>query len=215
MKIKVLVVDDHQLFRQGLINLLKNAEDIEVIGEAEDGVDAIEKAAQLKPNVILLDIAMKNKNGIEASKILKQEMPEIKILAVSMHSDSQYVKGMLEAGVDGYLLKNCTCPQLTQAIYAVHSGKKYLSEDITQIVIDGYLHSKPEVADNFALLSVREKEVFMLLAEGKSTREVAEELFISTKTVGSHKQNLCEKLELKNNSEIIKYAIKNELIVLD
>jgi DNA-binding NarL/FixJ family response regulator len=215
MKIKVLVADDHQLFREGLINLLHSAENIEVIAQAENGQDAIDKVMHYKPDVLLIDIAMKEMNGIEATKALKKNMPELKIVAVSMHSDKQYVKGMLQAGADGYLLKNCTYRQLTDAIYSTYDGKKFLSEDITEIVIDGYLHAAPSASDKFAQLSEREKEIFILFAEGKSTREIGDQLFISVKTVGTHKQNILEKLELKTNSDIVKYALKKGLIQLD
>ncbi len=215
MKIKVLVADDHQLFREGLINLLQSAEDIEVIGQAEDGESAIERVNKLKPDVLLIDIAMAKMNGIEATKILKGQMPELKIIAVSMHSDKQYVKGMLEAGADGYLLKNCTYRQLTDAIHSTYDGKKFLSEDITEIVIEGYLHAAPEESDKFSQLSEREKEIFVLLAEGGSTREIGEQLFISVKTVGTHKQHILEKLQLKTNSDIVKYALKKGIIQLD
>ncbi len=215
MKIKLIIADDHQLFREGLINLLQSAENIEVIAQAENGQDAIDKVKHFKPDVLLIDIAMKGMNGIEATKHLKVQTPELKIIAVSMHSDKQYVKGMLEAGADGYLLKNCTYRQLTDAIQSTYQGKKFLSEDITEIVIDGYLHSTPEDSDNYTQLSEREKEIFILLAEGHSTREIGEQLFISVKTVGTHKQNILEKLELKTNSDIVKYALKKGLISLD
>ncbi len=213
--IKVLIADDHQLFREGLHNLLKTAEDINVIAQAEDGEDAIDKVSTYQPDVLLIDIAMKNMNGIEATKLLKKKNPELKIIAVSMHSDKQYVKGMLEAGADGYLLKNCTYRQLTDAIYSTYAGKKFLSEDITEIVIDGYLNSDQVVSDNYSQLSEREKEIFMLLAEGHSTREIGEKLFISVKTVATHKQNILEKLELKTNSDIVKFALKKGLINLE
>lgn len=215
MKIKVLVADDHLLFREGLINLLQSAEEIEVIGQAEDGIDAIEKVTRLKPDVLLMDIAMKSMNGIDATRQIKTQMPELKIIAVSMHSDKQYVKGMLEAGADGYLLKNCTYRQLTDAIRSTYNGKKFLSEDITEIVIEGYLHSAPVEADIYDQLSDREKEIFILFAEGMSTREIGEQLFISVKTVGTHKQNVLEKLDLKTNSDIVKFALKKGLIDLD
>jgi len=139
MKIKVLVVDDHKLFREGIVTLLFSAENIEVIAQAEDGVEAIEKAKHYKPNVVLLDITMPRMNGIEATKKLKTLIPGIKIITHSMHSETQYVKGVLEAGADGYLLKNCTYRQLTDAIQSVYEGKKYLSEDITGMIISGYL----------------------------------------------------------------------------
>lgn len=214
MKIKVLIADDHQLFREGLVNLLFSAPDIEVIAQAEDGVQAIEKAKHYKPDVILIDIAMPNMNGIEATRKLKKELPEIKIIAVSMHSDRQYVKGILEAGADGYLLKNCTYRQLTDAIQSVNIGKKFLSEDITELVINGYLNYSENDSDGYSDLSQREQEIFQLFAEGKSTREIAEKLFISVKTVGTHKQHIFEKLELKTNADIVKYALKKGLIQL-
>jgi DNA-binding NarL/FixJ family response regulator len=215
MKIKVLVVDDHKLFREGIVTLLFSAENIEVVAQAEDGLDAIEKAKHYKPDVVLLDITMPRMNGIEATKKLKTLMPGIKIVSLSMHSDKQYVKGVLEAGADGYLLKNCTYRQLTDAIQSVYEGKKYLSEDITGMVISGYLTKSSSEASEYEKLSVREKEIFQLFAEGKSTREIGELLFISVKTVNTHKQNIMEKLELKSNADIVKYALKNGLINLD
>lgn len=215
MKIKVLITDDHKLFREGLANLLFSTPDIEVIAEAENGLEAIEKAKHFKPDVALIDIAMPEMNGIEATRELKKIMPELKIIAVSMHSDKQYVKGILEAGADGYLIKNCTYRQLTDAIKTVHSGKKFLSEDVTELVIKGYLDPNKAETNGYSLLSAREKEIFILYAEGKSTREIGETLFISVKTVGTHKQHILDKLDLKNTAELVKYAIKKEIIQLD
>lgn len=215
MKIKVLIVDDHQLFREGIVTLLFSAENIEVIAQAEDGLDAINKAKHFKPDVVLLDIAMPRMNGIEATKKLKVLMPDIKIITLSMHSDKQYVKGVLEAGADGYLLKNCTYRQLTEAIQSVYEGKKYLSEDITELVINGYLTPSNSETSEFEKLSTREKEIFLLFAEGKSTREIGDLLFISVKTVNTHKQNILGKLDLKSNADLIKYALKNGLINLE
>ncbi len=214
MAINVLIADDHQLFREGLVNLLSSAPDIKVIAQAKDGKDAIEKTRQLKPDVLLIDIGMPQMNGIDATRQLKKELPEVKIIAVSMHSDRQYVKGILEAGADGYLLKNCTYHQLTDAIVSVHSGKKILSDDITDLVIKGYLEPSDSEADGFSDLSEREVEILQLYAEGKSTREISEKLFISVKTVGTHKQHILEKLNLKNNADIIKFALKKGMIHL-
>jgi two-component system, NarL family, response regulator NreC len=213
MTIKVLIADDHQLFREGLVNLISSAPDIEVIGEAKDGLEATKKAKKLRPDLILIDIGMPNMNGIEATKTIKRDDPGIKIIAVSMHSDRQFVKGVLEAGADGYLLKNCTYRQLIDAIQSVVSGKKYLSDDITEMVIQGYLDPEEE-SENKNDLSEREIEVLKLYAEGKSTREISERLFISVKTVGTHKQHIFEKLGIKSNADMIKYAIKEGLIQL-
>lgn len=214
MTIKVLIADDHQLFREGLVNLLSSAPDVEVIAEAEDGKEATEKTKKLKPDVLLIDIGMPNMNGIEATRILKKDMPELKIIAVSMHSDRQFVKGILEAGADGYLLKNCTYRQLIDAIQSVKSGKKYLSDDITEMIIKGYLDPTETESEGYTELSEREMEILKLYAEGKSTREISEKLFISVKTVGTHKQHILEKLGLKTNADLVKYAIKEGLIQL-
>ncbi len=215
MTIKIVVADDHQLFREGLVNLLESDEQIQVIGQAEDGKIAIKKVMELKPDILLTDIAMPNMNGMEATRNLKKDLPDLKIIAVSMHSDRQFVKGMLTAGTDAYLLKNCTHQQLLEAVHTVYNGKKYLSEDITEMVISGYLDDSDSDDDKYKQLSEREKEIFLLLAEGISTREIGEKLFISVKTVGTHKQNILEKLELKNNSDIVKYALKKGLIQLE
>lgn len=212
MKIKVLLVDDHQLFREGIATLLFSAENIEVIAQAEDGTDAMDKVKHYKPDVVLLDIAMPRMNGIEATKKIKNLNPAIKIITLSMHSDKQYVKGVLEAGADGYLLKNCTYRQLTDAIQSVYDGKKYLSQDITEMVINGYLSPSGTSESEYDKLSVREKEIFMLFAHGKSTKEISDQLFISVKTVNTHKQNILVKLKLTSNTELVKFALKNGLI---
>jgi DNA-binding NarL/FixJ family response regulator len=215
MRIKVLIADDHQLFREGLANLLFSTENIEVIAQAKDGNEAIEKVKHFKPDVVLLDIAMPILNGIEATKKIKALFPDIKTITVSMHSDKQYVKGALEAGADGYLLKNCTYRQLTDAIQSVYDGKKYLSQDITELVISGYLTPSATDTNEYSTLSEREKDIFLLFAEGKSTKEISDKLFISVKTVNTHKQNILDKLGLKSNADIVKYALKNGLIRLE
>ena len=185
------------------------------LAEAKDGKEATEKAQKLKPDVVLIDIGMPVMNGIEATRIIKKENPKIKVIAVSMHSDRQFVKGVLEAGADGYLLKNCTYRQLIDAVQSVISGKKYLSDDITEMVIQGYLDPVDETSEGQMELSERELEVLKLYAEGKSTREISEKLFISVKTVGTHKQHILEKLNLKTNADMLKYGLKKGLIQLD
>ncbi len=214
MKTRVLIADDHQLFREGLINLISSAPDFEVVAEAKNGKEAVEKALEHIPDVVLIDIGMPVMNGTEATKLIKKKNPEIRIIAVSMHSDRQFVKGILEAGADGYLLKNCTYRQLIDAIESVTSGKKYLSDDITEMVIQGYLDPEVEGGSAFAELSEREMEVLKLYAEGKTTREIAEKLFISVKTVGTHKQHIFEKLDFNSNADLVKFAIKEGLIHL-
>ncbi len=215
MKIKVIVTDDNKAFREGLVTLLLSAPDIEVIAQAVNGMDAIKKAKYFQPDLMLLDIAMPEMDGIEATRKLKNIMPELKIIAISMHSDKQYIKGILEEGADGYLLKNSTYQQLTNAIHSVCAGKKFLGDDITEIIINGCLEPSSSKEEGDSQLSVREKEILIFIAEGKTIREIGDRLFISSKTVENHKQNILEKLELKTDADMVKYALKNELIQLN
>jgi len=215
MSIKILIADDHQLFREGLINLLSDTPEIEVIAHAENGKVAVEEAIIHKPDIVIMDIGMPVLSGIEATAIIKSKMPDIKVIALSMHSDKHYIKGMLEAGATGYLFKNCTHPQLIEAIETVYAGKKYLSDEITEVLIDDYLDKGDKTDDNIEDLTQREMDVLVLIAEGKTTRDISEQLFVSVKTVGTHKQNILKKLNLKTTVDIVKYALKKGIISLD
>lgn len=216
MVITILIVDDHQLFRQGLIKMLGGVDDFEVLAEARNGTEAIEKTRILKPDVILMDIGMPEISGVEATRYIRQHYPETKIIALTMHADKHYVQAMLAAGVHGYLFKNCTYAQLVEGITQVHQGKKYLDGMSTEILIDSYLGQDEQEASQHQdpRLSGREFEVLKLYAEGKSTKEISERLFISVKTVGSHKQNICEKLGLSSTADMIKYALRNGITEL-
>lgn len=215
MPIKILIADDHRLFREGLVNLLSQAPDIQVLGQSEDGQDIIQKAELLKPDIILMDITMPGLNGVEATGILKRTHPEIKIIALSMHSDNQYIKQILSQGAVGYLVKNCTYDQLIHAINLVYSGKKYLCEEIAETLIGDYLEIKKDNLLSDPNLTKRELEVLNLIAKGIPTREISEMLFISIKTVGSHKQKILEKLNLRTNADLIKYAIKKGMTSIE
>lgn len=215
MPIKILIADDHQLFREGLINLLSDSSEIEVIAQAEDGKETIIKARKFNPDIVIMDIGMPVMNGVEATEILKKELPNIKVIAISMHSDKHFIKGMLEAGASGYLLKSCTYDQLIESINAVYSGKKYLSDKITEVIIQDYLEKEEEIPNNDSKLSERESEILKLFAEGKTSREISELLFVSVKTVGTHKQHILEKLELKTTTDLVKYALKKGIISLE
>jgi len=215
MRIKVIIADDHQLFREGLVNLLANSDEVEIVAKAENGKDAIEKAEKYMPDLILMDIGMPIINGVEATQILHSKHPGLKIIALSMHSDKHYIKGMLEAGASGYLLKNSTYNQLLDAIKTVYGGKKYLSEQITDVLIDNYLGKNEVLPVKAPELTDREFEILKLYAEGKSAKEIAKQLFVSTKTVGTHKQNIMEKLHLKSTVEMAKYAIKNGIVSIE
>ena len=210
--VNIIIADDHQLFREGLVNLLSQASEIEVVAHAENGKDAVSKAKKFNPDIVLMDIGMPEMNGVQATEILHKAHPDIKVIALSMHSDKQYIKGMLEAGAYGYLFKNCTYDQLTEAINTVSTGKKYLSDKITEVLIEDYLGKEADAKEGKALLTKREFEVLKLIAEGKPIREIADLLFVSIKTIGTHKQNILDKLELKSTTDLVKYALKNGII---
>lgn len=212
--IRVLVSDDHPLFRQGIVNMLIESGEIDVVGQAENGRDCIEKATQLNPDIIMMDIGMPVMNGLEATIELKRKLPAIRVIALSMYIEKHYFKGMLEAGAWGYLLKDCSYEQLIESIRTVHGGKKYLSDRITDAVIEDYLGNDSKNDDLYHLLSDREFVIFKMIAEGKSPVEIAEELFISTKTVNTHKQNILAKLKLKTSADLIKLAIKRGIVTI-
>lgn len=214
MSIRILIADDHQLFREGIANLLSASLQIEIVGQAENGQEAIEKAKNLKPDIVIMDLSMPVINGVDATRILHKELPETRVLVLSMHCDKHYIKEALEAGASGYLFKNCTYDQLIEAVNTVYRGKKYLSDKITEVLIQDYLSKEEKVCDNSQELSERESEILKLKAEGKSTREISDMLFISVKTVGTHKQHILEKLNLKSIADLIKYAIKKGIVEL-
>jgi DNA-binding NarL/FixJ family response regulator len=212
MSIRILIADDHQLFREGIVNLLSASPQIEVVAQAENGQEAIEKAKKLKPDIVIMDIGMPILNGVDATRILYEELAETRVMMLSMHSDKFYVKKALEAGAYGYLFKNCTYDQLIEAVNSVSRGKKYLSDKITEVLIEDYLSKDEDVSRDEQRLSERESEILKLMADGKSAKEISELLFISVKTVGTHKQHIMEKLNLKTTADIIKYAIKKGII---
>lgn len=215
MTIRILITDDHQLFRDGIANLLAASPQIEIVAQAENGHEAIEKAKRLKPDILIMDLSLPVINGVDATRILHKELPETKVLILSMHAEKNYIKEALEAGAFGYLFKDCTYDQLIEAINTVYHGKKYLSDKITEVLIQDYLNKDEEIQEKSPELSERESEILKLIAEGKSTCEIADLLFISVKTVGTHKQHILEKLNLKSTADLIKYAIKKGIVGLE
>lgn len=214
MSIKIIIADDHQLFREGITKLLSNATEIEVVAQAENGEEAIVVVSKYMPDLILMDIGMPVLNGIEATRMIIHQFPEVKVLALSMHADKEYIKDILDAGASGYVLKSCTYAELVKAIRSVVDGKKYLSEQVTEIVLQDYLAKDEDNLEPKVSLSKRELEILKLIAEGKSSREISEGLFISIKTVGTHKQHILKKLELKTNADMVKYALREGIISL-
>jgi two-component system response regulator NreC len=212
MTIQVLLADDHKIVRDGLRVLIERCHDMQVIAEAEDGRKALQLARKHKPDVVIMDISMPDLNGIDATRQILQELPGAKVIALSMHSDKQFVDGMLRAGAVGYLLKDCAADELIQCIRIVLSGRICLSPGITGFLVNEYLHpTRDEVLAPRSELSVREREVLQMIAEGRSTKDIANSLHISIKTVETHRKNIMEKANLHSVAELTKYAIRNGL----
>jgi two-component system response regulator NreC len=216
MRTRILLADDHQIMRQGLIALLGKHPSMQVIAEAENGIQTLEIARREKPDVIIMDIAMPDINGIEVTRQLKAELADIKIIALSMHADRRFVTEILKAGASGYVLKQSAFEDLVTAIKAVMMNRKFLSADILDSVVDDYVSqlSKTDY-EAYRQLSDRERQVLQLLAEGNSTKEIAYKLRVSVKTVESHRQNIMTKLGIHSLPGLTKFAIREGLTSLE
>jgi len=216
MSIKVLLVDDHAIIREGLRSLLERQPEMEVIADTDDGRKAIELVQELLPNIVIMDISMPGLNGIEATRQITAEFPDVKVIALSIHSKRRFVADMLSAGATGYILKECLFDELVQAIKAVAAGGRYLSPRITDLVVSDYVKRLSATADSpFEALTTREREVLQLVAEGKSTKQIALELHVSTKTIEANRRQIMEKLNIHNVAELTKYAVREGLTTLE
>jgi len=212
MGIKILIADNHRIVREAIGYLLSKELGMEVVGEAEDGRTAVQLARQLQPNVAIMETAMPNLNGIEAARQIVRELPDVKVIALSAHSDRRSVREMLKAGASGYVLKSCAFQELVSAIRNVVSNQTYLSSQISGIVVEGYVHRLAEDETSvYSVLTAREREVLQLIAEGKSTKVIAKELHVSPKTIEWHRSQLMNKLNLQSVAELVKYAIREGL----
>lgn len=212
MSIRLILVDDHKIVRDGLRSLLEKTPGMEVIAEAAEGRAAVQLVRELSPNVVIMDVAMPDLNGIEATRRIREENPETKIVALSMHSDKRFIAGMLNAGASGYLLKDCAFEELAGAVNTIVEGKYYLSPSIAGVVVAEYIRSLPEKKSSvFSDLTAREREVLQLLAEGKNTARIAATLHVSEKTVETHRRNMMNKLGIQSMAGLIKYAIREGL----
>ncbi|MDP4276523.1 MAG: response regulator transcription factor, partial [Bacteroidota bacterium] len=205
MKIRILIADDNKLFRELLVHRFSETPDIEVIAEAEDSKQVFDEVRKAQPDIILIDIGIPRLKGIETIKLIQHEYSKVKFIALTSRAEKIHIKGTLEAGAWGYHLKSCTFDQIATAIRQVYDGKKTVSAEVEGIIIDDYLghHSS-----NSHTLTERENQILKLLAEGKSIREISEILFISIKTVGTHKQNIFDKMGFSNLAQLVNYAIK-------
>ena len=214
-KIKVLIADDHVMVRQGFIVLLNAQPDIEVIGEAADGNEMVEQAESLHPDVVLADISMPNLNGIEATKVIHQRNPEMPVVMITVHTSSSYVVRALRSGARGYVVKNDDFQHVVQAIKAVSEGQRYLSSQVSEQIIDAVVSGTSQDFTMDERISIREREILQLIAEGNSNSQIAKKLVISARTVETHRTNIMRKLELTSQIDILRYAIQHGLAQLE
>ena len=212
--IRVLLADDHKLIRAGLVLVVQQQPDFSVVGEADDGRQAVELVESLKPDVVVMDIGMPNLNGIEAARQITANRPDTAVVILSMHADEGYVLRALKAGARAYLLKDSATTDLVQAIRAVVDGKSFFSPAVSKVLLQDYMRKlrRSGAEDSYDLLSPREREVLQLVAEGKSSKEVANLLNLSTYTVETHRAKIMQKLNLKGVPELILYAVRKGII---
>jgi DNA-binding NarL/FixJ family response regulator len=208
-RIRILLADDHGVVRQGFKMILSAQADMEIVGEAANGREAVELAERLKPDIVVMDVAMPELNGIEATRRLAESAPHARVLALSMHKDSVYVRETLRAGARGYLLKDSGANDLVAAVRAVASGEGYLSPAVSNAVLDDY---RRHVTNAMDLLTSREREVLQMLAEGKTNKEIAAALNLSVYTVDAHRGHIMEKLNLHSINELVRFAVRNGMV---
>jgi DNA-binding NarL/FixJ family response regulator len=212
MSIRILLADDHAIVRDGLARSLQQHENIEVIGQARDGLTTIELVRELSPDLVIMDIGMPDLNGIEATRRILRECPDVKIVGLSMYSGKKFVTEMFKAGASGYLPKDCQFDELVDAIAAVMDGKMYLSSSISGVMVETCIRNPTESESSpYSLLTPREREVLQLMAEGNPTKQIGRRLYISPKTVEAHRLRIMNKLKIDNVAQLTKYAIQEGL----
>ena len=210
--IRVLVADDHTIVRESLVNLLNQSGECLVVGEASDGLEALRKAHELQPDIAILDISMPGLNGIEIARRLTRELPRVRILMLTMHEEEEYVLHVIKAGAAGYLVKDSTTKELVAAVRALHAGQGYFTPTAARIVAEQIHDPQRNLDDPYGNLTPREREVFHLVIEGKTTKQVAANLGISGKTAENHRGHVLEKLGAKNTTDLVRYAVRKGLL---
>ncbi|HBH60800.1 MAG TPA: DNA-binding response regulator [Nitrospiraceae bacterium] len=212
MKTRILLVDDHKILRDGICSLVKGYDNMEVVGEAADGRTAIRLVQELEPDVVIMDISMPDMNGIDATRRIIADYPHVKVIALSMHYDKQFVSEIFKAGASGYLMKDSAFDELEHAVRIVMEGKTYINPQIASLVVESLVNQTTRSSHKaFSLLTEREREVLQLISEGKSTKQIATDLQVSSKTVESHRRQVMGKLNIRNVAELTKYAIREGL----
>jgi len=213
--IDLYIVEDHKIVRDGLRAMLIGIPDINIIGEASNGIDFLDALNKSKPHIVILDIGLPDISGIEITRILNHDFAEVKIIILTANTDEESIEKAVKYGASGFLSKDVSKEEFLEALRIVHNGEKYFSDSISKIIYSGYIKTiKQNYNDNRKPLSTRETEVIKLICDGLSYKEIAEKLFVSVRTVESHRNNILEKLDLKNNVELVKYAIKNKMAEL-
>lgn len=216
MTIKIIIADDHRIIREGISNKLNKVKNLEVVGEAENGRKALKLAKKLQPDIVIMDISMPDLNGIEATRQIRAEVPGAKIIALSMYSDKRYILGMIKSGVYGYLIKDCSLKEVAEAISVVHRGDTYLSPSIANTVRQTLLNQiEARSVTQSDELTDREREILQQIAEGVKTREIAQSLHLSVKTVETHRSSLMQKLNLRSIAKLTKFAIREGITSLE
>ncbi len=215
-KIRVVVVDDHTVVRDGVCALLALAPDIEIVGEAGDGREALEKLRELSPDVVLMDVAMPMMGGLETTRRIRKEFPNVKVLVLTQYADKEYVFPVIEAGANGFISKTAASSEIATGIRSVYRGDSFLSPSVAKLLVENYqqLGSSRESADPYNQLTDREREVLKLLAEGHTNQEIADILLISPKTVDGYKTSLMDKLDIHNRIDLVKYALRKGIITV-
>ena len=214
--ISIMLADDHPIVRQGLKALLESEQNFHLVGEAGDGLEAVRLAIRLKPDVLITDVMMPGLNGLEVTRQVTKSLPQTRVVILSMYTDDSYVLEALKNGAAGYVLKDSQATDLVQAIREVASGKRYLSPPLSERELELYARRFESVtADPYELLTTREREVLQLVAEGRTSSEIAQQLFISPRTAEGHRANLMRKLGMQNNAELVRYALKRGIVPLD
>lgn len=211
---RILLADDHRILRQGLRALMEREPDLDVVGEAEDGRQALRLAVRIQPDIVVMDIGMRGLNGLEATRQIAHDCPGVRVVALSTYSDKRYVLAMLEAGARGYVLKSAAGEELVRALREVGRGRRFLSPDVTDAVVQSYLEGCAGSSSGGSGLTPREREVLQLVAEGKTTRQIAELLCVSLKTIETHRYQIMQKLDLHSVAELTRYAVREGLTFL-
>jgi DNA-binding NarL/FixJ family response regulator len=209
---RVLIADDHTMVRESLVSVLQADGDVQVVAQAADGIDALEKAMQLRPDVVIVDLSMPRLSGIEVVRRLHDALPGTRVLVLTMHQEDEYVLQAVRAGASGYLVKDSAAAELLTAVRSVHAGRGYFGPQAAKTLADQLQHPERTLDDPYGRLTAREREVFHLIAEGMTTKEIARRLTISAKTAENHRGRVLEKLDMRNTAELVRYALRKGLI---